>query len=103
MVFLLPLQSQLETSSFTLSGSGQIDFSMLSGIATQSTDYANAPAVSKDYGVTTVVPGNSYSIATFPCPANTAVSFELKSVDGTSLTYFQDYNPSPIGLYITTC
>lgn len=76
---------------------------MLSSVATQQTDYANAPGVKTDYGITTVVPGSSYNIATFPCPANSAVSFELKSVGGTALTYFQDYNPSPIGLYITTC
>jgi len=103
LIFLLPLQSQLQTSSFTISGSGQIDFSMLGGVASQSTTFANAPAVKTDYGVTTVAPGNSYNIATFPCPAGSAVSYELKSVGGTSLTYFQDYNPSPIGLYITTC
>ena len=72
-------------------------------MATQSTDYANAPGVKTDYGVTTVAPGNSYNIATFDCPAGTAVSFELKASGDTSLTYFQDYNPSPIGLYITTC
>merc|ERR1712072_841439 len=30
-------------------------------------------------------------------------SYELSASDGLSLEYFQDYNPSPIGLYITTC
>lgn len=103
LVFLFPTQDQLQTSSFTFSGNGGIDFSLLSGVATQSTDYANAPGVATDYGVTTVAPGNSYSIATFACPANTAVSFELKASGDTCLDYFQDYNPSPIGLYITSC
>jgi hypothetical protein len=103
LVFLFPDQSQLQTSSYTFSGNGGIDFSKLSGVATQSTDYANAPGVATDYGVVTVAPGNSYNIATFPCPAGQAVSFELKAQGDTCLTYFQDYNPSPIGLYITSC
>lgn len=103
LIFLFPTQAQLTTSSFTFAGNGGIDFSLLSSVATQSTDFANAPAVKTDYGVTTVAPGNSYSIATFPCPAGTAVSFEAKASGDTCLRYFQDYNPSPIGLYITTC
>jgi hypothetical protein len=103
LVFLFPLQSQLQTSSFTFSGSGGIDFSELNGIATSATSYSNAPGVATDYGTTVVAPGNSYTIATFPCPAGTTISFEMKAIGDTSLTYFQDYNPSPIGLYITSC
>lgn len=103
LVFLFPTQAELETSSFTFSGNGGIDFSMLSSVATSATDYANAPSVMTDYGVTIVAPGNSYEIATFPCPAGTAISFEAKAEGDTSLVYFQDYNPSPIGLYITVC
>jgi len=103
LVFLFPTQAQLTTSSFTFSGNGGLDFSLLNGVATQATDFANAPAVKTDYGVTTVAPGNSYRIATFNCPAGTAVSFEVKASGDTKLSYFQDYNPSPIGLYITTC
>lgn len=103
LVFLFPTQAELTTSSFTFSGNGGIDFSLLNGVATQATDFANAPEVETDYGVTTVAPGNSYTIATFACPAGTAQSFELKASGDTCLTYFQDYNPSPIGLYITSC
>jgi hypothetical protein len=103
LVFLFPTQAELTTSSFTFSGNGGIDFSLLNGVATSATSYSNAPGIKTDYGVTAVAPGNSYSIATFPCPGGTAISFELKSSGDTSLNYFQDYNPSPIGLYITTC
>jgi len=103
LVFLFPTQAELVTSSFTFSGNGGIDFSLLSGVATGATDYANAPGVKTDYGVTTVAPGNSYSIATFSCPGGTAISFEAKASGDTALRYFQDYNPSPIGLYITKC
>ncbi|KAI9762810.1 MAG: hypothetical protein M4579_000163 [Chaenotheca gracillima] len=103
LVFLFPEQKDLETSSFTFSGNGGIDFSELSGPASQTTTAGNAPSVKTDYGVTTVKPGNSYNIATFDCPAGKTASFELKAEGDTKLTYFQDYNPSPIGLYITVC
>ncbi|CAD0087873.1 unnamed protein product [Aureobasidium vineae] len=103
LVFLFPKQADLETSSFDFSGAGGIDFAMLKGPASSSTTYNNKPGVATDYGVTKVAPGNSYTIATFACPANSAIGFSLSTSDGTMLSYFQDYNPSPIGLYITVC
>lgn len=102
LVFLFPEQSQLETSSYTISGNGVIDFASLKSVATSSTDYNNQPAVASDLGTFTVAPGNSYLISTFSCPSGQAVAYEMSSAT-TSLTYFQDYNPSPIGLYITVC
>ncbi|KAI9871656.1 MAG: hypothetical protein M1830_002644 [Pleopsidium flavum] len=103
LVFLLPKQSDLQTSSFTLSGNGGIDFSSLSGTANSQTTFASAPKVSQEFGVTKVSPGNSYNIASFSCPAGQTVSFELQASGDTMLTFFQDFNPSPIGLYITVC
>ncbi|TKA81066.1 hypothetical protein B0A49_00686 [Cryomyces minteri] len=103
LIFLLPKKSELETSNFTLSGTGAIDFGMLSSAATAGTTYDSIPSTAKDYGVTTVVPGNAYTIATFPCPAGERVSYKANAKDNTCLNYFQDYNPSPIGLYITVC
>jgi hypothetical protein len=95
LVFLFPEQKDLATSSFTFSGNGAIDFSLLGGVANQGTTFHNAPGVQTDYGVTTVSPGHSYTIATFSCLAGKAVSFELKGRGDTALRYFQDYNPSP--------
>jgi hypothetical protein len=103
LVFLFPTQDQLSTSSYTFSGNGGIDFSQLTGTASSSTTYNNAPEVAADFGITNVAPGNSYLIVTFPCPGGSAIAFEMKASDNTNLKYFQDYNPSPIGLYITTC
>jgi hypothetical protein len=105
LIFLFPEQSQLQTSAYDFSGPGAIDFAELNGVADQSTTYNNAPAVGTDYGVLTVAPGNSYGVAFFPCDtvAGQTVSYELSSTDGTSLNYFQDYNPSPIGLYVRKC
>ncbi|RHZ60094.1 putative GPI anchored cell wall protein [Aspergillus thermomutatus] len=103
LVFLFPKKEDLETSSYSFSGDGKIDFAMLESAATSKTSYSNAPKVKQDYGVTTVSPGNSYLISTFQCPAGQAVSFEMKNAGSTNLNFFEDYNPSPLGLYITVC
>ncbi|KAI9839267.1 MAG: hypothetical protein M1819_003261 [Sarea resinae] len=108
LIFLFPTQAQLSTSSFTFSGgssagSGAIDFARLVSPATNATDAANAPAVLTDFGATTVSPGNAYSISNFACPAGETVAFELSSVNGTSLVFMEDFNPSPIGLFVTEC
>ncbi|KAF3386408.1 hypothetical protein F1880_001007 [Penicillium rolfsii] len=103
LVFLFPKQADLTTSSFTFSGDGKIDFAALSGVATKFTTFHNAPSVSKDLGTITVSPGNQYVVSTFSCPAGQTVSYEMKNAGSTNLEFFEDYNPSPIGLFITVC
>jgi hypothetical protein len=89
-------QSQLQTSSCTFSSNGTIDFARFSIPTASSTSYFNHPSVAIDLGTVTVAPGHSYSIAKFSCPAGQAIAFELSAMDGTSPTYFQDYDSSPL-------
>lgn len=103
LVFLFPKQEDLETSSFTFEGSGGLGFTWLDKSVSEDTTYNNKPGVKKDLGDQTVAPGNSYSVATFDCPAGETIAFEIGARGDTYLKYFQDYNPSPIGLYITVC
>ncbi|KAH6609020.1 hypothetical protein Trco_002366 [Trichoderma cornu-damae] len=105
LVFLFPQQKDLQTSSFTFSGSGALDFAWLSTPATQGTAWNNQPGKKQDFGTTTVSPGHNYVISTFDCPAGQTIAFEISAANGggTSFRYFQDYNPAPIGLYITKC
>jgi len=103
LIFLLPLLSQLETSSYTFSGSGAVDFAELSAVATEATTWDNAPSVEKDLGEFTLTEGSSTLIESFACPAGEAVAFEMSAVGDTDLYFFQDWNPSPLGLYITVC
>lgn len=104
LVFLFPERDTLETSDFTFSGSGALDFSKLTTYATQETSYNNAPSVESDLGQFTVSPGNAYNISSFECPSGSTIAFEMADVSGgdTSLWFFQDYNPCPLGLFITT-
>ncbi|KAL1600367.1 hypothetical protein SLS59_005994 [Nothophoma quercina] len=103
VVFLFPEQKDLETSSFTLSGSGKVDFTKLKGPASQQTTYANQPGKESDLASVTVAPGNSYMITSNDCAAGQTVSYEICGNGDFSLDYFQDYNPSPIGLYVRQC
>ncbi|KAJ5621356.1 hypothetical protein N7528_006139 [Penicillium herquei] len=95
LVFLFPEKADLQTSSYTFSGDGKVNFSELSKAASSSTTYNNAPSVSNNLGDVTISPGNSYVISTFSCPAGQAIAFEMKNAGTTNLDYFQDYNPSP--------
>ncbi|KAK0387170.1 hypothetical protein NLU13_5483 [Sarocladium strictum] len=104
LVFLFPEQADLETSSYTFSGSGGVEFWKLSSPAVEGqTSYDNCPAPSGSLGSVTLAPGNSYVVSTFACPAGERIGFEMTAEGSTSFRYFQDYNPSPIGLYITVC
>ena len=72
--------------------------------ADQSTTYNNAPGISGEVGaVSSVAPGNSYTISSGPCAAGQRVGYEVSATGSLALDYFQDFNPSPIGLYITVC
>lgn len=95
LVFLFPRKADLQTSSFTFSGDGKIDFAKLTTPATGSTTFNNAPAVAHDLGVRTVSPGHSFVVSTFSCPAGKKIAFEMKNAGTTHLTFFEDFNPSP--------
>lgn len=95
LVFLFPKKADLQTSSFTFSGDGQINFAKLAKPATSSTTFNNAPSVAHDLGDITVSPGHSFVVSTFSCPAGKKIAFEMKNAGTTKLTFFEDFNPSP--------
>ncbi|KAH6672360.1 ubiquitin 3 binding protein But2 C-terminal domain-containing protein [Halenospora varia] len=103
LIFLLPLQSELETSSYTFSGSGEIDFLELSSAASTSTSYDTVPSTETDLGEFTVTEGSSTLVESFACPAGETVTYEMVAKGDTSLYWFEDWNPSPLGLFITYC
>ncbi|KAG9963120.1 glycoside hydrolase, partial [Aureobasidium melanogenum] len=103
-VFLFPQLDQLETSSYSFNDKGGFTIAVLNGVATESTTYANAPAVAKQIGsVDALKRGSSYTLSEDACPAGTRVSFEVTSTGGLDLSFFEDYNPSPLGLYVRAC
>jgi len=105
LVFLFPEQDQLETSAFTFNGKGGLTVNELSSPATEQTTYNSVPkpAVEGIGAISEVRPGNSYVVASHECNAGARQSFEFMSTSGLDLEFFQDYNPSPIGAYITVC
>ncbi|KAJ5544276.1 hypothetical protein N7513_007087 [Penicillium frequentans] len=103
LVFMFPQKADLETSDYTFSGDGKIDFSKLSEVASSSTTYDNAPSVSEDLGDITISAGNTYVVSSFSCPAGETIAFEMSEAGTTDLHWFNDWNPSPLGLFITKC
>ncbi|THW23763.1 glycoside hydrolase [Aureobasidium pullulans] len=103
-VFLFPQLDQLETSSYSFNDQGGFTIAVLNGVADESTTYSNAPAVAKQIGsVDQLKRGSSHTLSMDACPAGTRVSFEVTSTGGLDLEFFQDYNPSPLGLYVRAC
>lgn len=103
VIFLLPTQSKLVTSTYSLSGTGSIDVAQLTTPATQSTSYNTVPAVKGELGTTSIEPGNGYVIATQACAAGQRIVFEVSGRGSLALNYFQNYNEPGIGLYISVC
>ena len=104
LVFLLPKQTELVTSAYTLEGNGGIDVARLKEPATEQTTYNHQPAVEEDLGGPSVVePGDEYVISGGPCYVGQRKGYKLSATGSLDLNYFQDYNPSPIGLFVTVC
>ncbi|KAM4058014.1 GPI anchored cell wall protein [Hirsutella rhossiliensis] len=103
LVFLFPQQSHLDTSSSTVAGTGQLQFTALRSAASKNSTYNTKPAEDRSLLNVTAVPGNNYTVDSFDCPAGQQVTIEMSAAEHTSLRYFQDSNSSPIGLYITKC
>lgn len=108
IVFLFPTQDQLQTSSYTFEPTwGTASFKELVNPATPGTTYHNMGPVAHEFGEFNISPGNSYVISSHPCPAGQRVGVEMSGCSKNgypfNLSYFQDYNPAPIGLYIRAC
>lgn len=103
LIFLLPAKKDLTTSSYDFNDSGSLGCTELNSAANTKTSWENAPSAKKDLGSIELQSGNSYVIATAECQAGTTQSYELSSKGGLSLSFFEDYNPSALGLFITSC
>lgn len=103
VIFLWPTQSELETSSYTTSGSGGCSFEKMSAVATSSTTYDSMGSGSVIGSISSASAGNSYVAWTGSCAAGTTESIMMSATGGLSLTFFEDWNPSPIGVFMTAC
>ncbi|KAH0402206.1 hypothetical protein KCU89_g3389, partial [Aureobasidium melanogenum] len=104
VIFLLPNKSQLATSNFTLSGAGGITFDQLTSPAPLSVTYATTPAVKSTLDtISSVTPGNSYVVSSGACQAGSTISILASATGSLDLELFEDWNPSALGLFITSC
>merc|ERR1712070_1301233 len=103
VVFLFPKKEDLETANYDYSGSGSMSCDKLESAATEQTTYNSVPKVSSHLNDLELESGNSYVVSTGSCEAGQKVSYQLSSEGGMALNFFEDWNPSPLGLFMTVC
>merc|ERR1711939_875909 len=103
VVFLFPKKEDLETANYDYSGSGSMSRDKLESAATEQTTYNNVPKVSSHLNDLELESGNSYVVSTGSCEAGQKVSYQLSSEGGMALNFFEDWNPSPLCLFMTVC
>lgn len=91
--FLFPTQDNLETSAYSFHGAGKMSFHKLTAPATEETTFNTLPSVHQHLGDYTVTPGTATAVSSYTCAAGQKIAFMMSSADGSSLNYFQDYNP----------
>ncbi|EXJ90470.1 hypothetical protein A1O1_03573 [Capronia coronata CBS 617.96] len=103
--FFFPHLDQLSTSFFQLRGFGTYSFSespLGDGAIEGNTTFNARPLAAYVHGFPKAVsmqPGNAYTIGTTLCVPG-RISLTMSSSDS-NLAWFQDFNPCPIGLFIT--
>lgn len=103
--FLFPAEDQLTTSYFKLVGFGTFSFSLSAvdvGAVEGNTTFDNQPMGGNPHGYPcskSMQPGNAYTLGSTICIPG-VMSVTMSSTDS-NLEWFQDYNPCPIGLYVT--
>ncbi|ELR10742.1 hypothetical protein VC83_06266 [Pseudogymnoascus destructans] len=84
-------------------GSGGLNFDHVEADIDADETWWTKPELKETYGKTEIIPGNSYTIATFPCKGGENLVYDVSSVAGVELEFEQNAQASPIGLWVTKC
>ena len=84
-------------------GSGGLNFDHVKADIDADETWFTKPELKETYGKTEIIPGNSYTIATFPCKGGETLVYDVSSVSGVELEFEQNSQASPIGLWVTKC
>ncbi|KFY21754.1 hypothetical protein V493_07146 [Pseudogymnoascus sp. VKM F-4281 (FW-2241)] len=82
---------------------GGLNFDLLEADIDANETWWTKPELKKTYGKTEIIPGNSYTIATFPCKGGETLVYDVSSVSGVELEFEQNSEASPIGLWVAKC
>ncbi|KAI4187532.1 MAG: hypothetical protein L6R41_002750 [Letrouitia leprolyta] len=104
LIFLFPQRESLQTSNYTISGTGGIQVDRLLAPADSATTYNNQPGVNATVdAVPELQAGNSYVLGSGNCFVNRRIGYKVSATGSLDLNYFQDFNPEAIGLYVSVC
>ncbi|OBT61522.1 hypothetical protein VE03_09132 [Pseudogymnoascus sp. 23342-1-I1] len=84
-------------------GSGGLNFDHVEADIDADETWWTKPELKETYGKTEIIPGNSYTIATFPCKGGETLVYDVSSVSGVELEFEQNAEASPIGLWVAKC
>ncbi len=82
---------------------GGLNFTLLNGEIDDTTSWNSRPPTGVEYGVTEVFPGQNYTVAMERCASGQRVGYQVSSVGGVFLDFFQSVGGSPIGLWVVPC
>lgn len=98
--FMWPMHNQLQTSSYRWNGEGGMMMEHCDSVCSEHDSWNSAPKGTKMWE-NSMSEGNAYMMWSGECMAGTTQSYKMSATNGMNLWYFQDYNPCPIGLYMT--
>lgn len=105
--FKFPTKAQIQalhgTTDYTFTGDGKIRVYPLVSQVESGVSSNSKPARTGAVYEATLVEGANTNIFSFDCPTGTSVSYEVESVDGSSIYFFEDYNPPPLGFVNLEC
>ncbi|CCG81474.1 Putative uncharacterized protein [Taphrina deformans PYCC 5710] len=96
----LPPKNQLTTSSWAVTGDGIFSFAKLPTSVVESVSYAQLPGGLSFSDFTAVQGGTAVLGGTFDCVAGTTATFVLKSKNGATAQFFEDFNCPYVGLSV---
>lgn len=104
VIFALPRHDSMETSDYQMSNTSMSMGSMgvipMSSVPYEGMSLDDAVAErTGDEAMWSPVVDGIFTVYKGPCAAGQSIGFMMQCV-GMSLTYFQDYNPCPVGMYV---
>lgn len=100
LTFILPEQSRNFWAPYDIISPGGLTFLQLKDLASTTTSRRNVSQGVSVGSIGQLLPGQLYTVTTETCQAGQGIGYELRSLGGLSLRFFQLQMP-PLGLFIT--
>lgn len=100
---LFPPMDQLQTSSYSMSGDGQVTLCSCNSPVTSSTTFSNAPQMGECWTSSVRENQGTVTFGSMSCPSNGQATFAVKTTGNMAISMFEDFNQPPVGIVMTSC